>query len=260
MKKAKKNSIILAFVLILAGVLVSAAAYAAIDGDFTRLSTAVTEESTYSVASFDSIFINTQLTDVEIAASEDGTCRVVLSEYKNMNTTVEIQNNTLCIRQTDNRKWHEKVGILIFEPKITVYLPEGDYQNLSIGMANGDVKVSDHFSFTDAMINTIRGDIYFGAAVKNRFSSETVFGELTLVGVNAEEIICETEQYDIYLRDCDANVLKLTTVNGNVEGALLSEKTFTAHSQNGEVDVPDSTGGGTCEISTVNGDVKITIK
>lgn len=259
MKKAKKISIILAMILIVAGIAVSAAAFAVIDGDFTRLTVMV--EKTYPVEEpFDNVFVHSEFTNVEFKPSENGKCYVVSNQYQNLDTTVEIQDNTLQIRQTDNRKWHDSIGFFFADPIITIYLPETEYEDLSIGMVNGDVLVPKEFQFADAMINTIRGDVHFSAAVEHGFSSETVFGVITLTGVNAEEISCKTEQYDIYLWDCDANGLELTTVNGNVEGTLLSGKTFVVDAANGEVDVPDTTGGGTCEISTINGDVKIKMK
>ena len=86
-------------------------------------------------------------------------------------------------------------------------------------------------------------------------------GEMSLDRVIAEEnISVERTTGDIELEGCDAAELWLKTSTGDVEGSLLTEKIFIASSSTGDVEVPRSTSGGRCEISTSTGDIEIEIK
>lgn len=261
MKTAKKISIIIAVALIVTGALLSFAAVLSLDGDFTRLSSAATVTNTYDIEnSFKNISIDIESVKVELAVSESGKCYAVSNEYENLNPTVTVENGTLFVKQTDTRKWHEKIGFFLGDTKITVYLTKAEYENLNITAANGDVKVSDELSFNTARVNVNNGDTDFGASVKNEISAEAAHGNIALEGVTAEKINCKTVSGNIKLTDCDADILKLTAKNGDVNGVLLSDKTFTVDTVNGDKDVPETTGGGICEITTVNGDTTIKIK
>ena len=60
--------------------------------------------------------------------------------------------------------------------------------------------------------------------------------------------------------DCDANELYIKTSTGDIKGNLLTNKIFITESDTGKINVPKSTKGGICEISTDTGDIMIEIK
>jgi len=49
--------------------------------------------------------------------------------------------------------------------------------------------------------------------------------------------------------------LRIKTDTGNVTGTLLSEKVFLVETDTGRINVPRTTAGGVCEITTDTGDV-----
>ena len=53
--------------------------------------------------------------------------------------------------------------------------------------------------------------------------------------------------------------LGVSTDTGDVTGSLLSAKVFVVTTDTGTVQVPKSTAGGRCEISTDTGDIRITV-
>lgn len=257
----KKVSYILAAVLIAAGILISLGVLFAIDGDFTRLSSAIFVEKTFPVeGDFHKIHLYTQSGNVELVPSETDECYVVCNMYEYMEPTVTVEADSLVFTLLDNLDWNDRIGIYFDMAKITVYLPKTEFESLSIGTYNGNVSVPAAFRFGEAEVLSIRGDVDFRAAVQKDFSSETVYGNISLSDVLAEKISSKTEEGDIFLTDCDADSLKLETVNGNITGSLLSDKVFTTETKTGTVNVPDSKTGGSCEITTVGGDVGITIK
>lgn len=64
---------------------------------------------------------------------------------------------------------------------------------------------------------------------------------------------------DWELNGFDAANITMNTATGDVEGTLLSEKIFLTDTNTGDVDVPRTTTGGKCEITTDTGDIEIDI-
>ena len=64
---------------------------------------------------------------------------------------------------------------------------------------------------------------------------------------------------DVTLEKCDADEIDIKTDTGDVTGTLLSEKTFVVSTDTGNINVPDGTAEGKCEITTTTGDVKIKV-
>lgn len=261
MKKSTKVSLLTAVVLIGAGLLICFFTFLRLDGDYTRLSTAAIEETQYILEEpFDTICISAETMDVDVIPSDTGKSYVVSRAYENCSPVISIRDRVLTIRQTDNRPWREHIGIFLESPRITVYLAESEYNGLSIALGSGDAHVPEGFSFIDARINNIRGDVSFSASVENEFTSYSEFGDITLSRVLARKILCQAQNGDIHLTDCDAAFLDLETTNGDVAGTLLSPKAFDANAVHGEVYISGAGQGGPCKISTVNGDINVWVK
>ena len=84
---------------------------------------------------------------------------------------------------------------------------------------------------------------------------------MKLSGVLAQESFnIERSTGDIKLTDCDAEEIEIETTTGNIEGALKTPKIFIATSDTGKINVPETTEGGKCKLTTDTGDIKIMIK
>ena len=115
---------------------------------------------------------------------------------------------------------------------------EGDFK---VGVSTGKVKLSD-------------------VTCKNLISTGST-GDITLSSVIAtERFDIERSTGDVNLEACDAASLIIITDTGEVEGSLLSDKVFVVRTDTGDIDVPKTTSGGICEITTDTGDVEIYIK
>ena len=75
----------------------------------------------------------------------------------------------------------------------------------------------------------------------------------------AESIRMETVSGSIRLTECDADTLWLKTVSGSVTGTLRTEKKFVANTTSGAIRVPDTVGGGVCEVKTVSGSIRLDV-
>lgn len=182
-------------------------------------------------------------------------------------------------------------------PKITVYLPEETYRSLKVETHTGDVSVGGGLTFDNITVSGDTADFGCEAGVTNslniRLSTGNVrltspvtgsadittsTGEISVEGLRSPgNIFLSSDTGDISLADtiagktmrieshtgdvrldgCDADEIFIKTSTGDVEGTLLSEKTFIAESSTGEIHVPESRTGGRCEIKTSTGDIRI---
>ena len=84
--------------------------------------------------------------------------------------------------------------------------------------------------------------------------------------ISMENVICadameiERSTGNVKLDRCDAAEIGIKTGTGSVTGTLMSEKVFIAKSSTGRVDVPETTTGGACRITTSTGNIIIGIE
>ena len=318
MERKKNKWVVVTLVVIL--VLVSfCAVMSAFNWDFSKLSTVEFETKTYEMnADFNSIAIETDTADIIFAISDNGQGKVVCYEAAKVKHTVTVENGVLRINVVDERKWYEFIGITVYTPKITVYLPKAQYTTLSIRESTGDVKIPDTFQFADIDICTSTGDVKNYASVTDAMNIEATTGnilvenatadsvdltvstgkvtvtnltcqkdlkvsvttgkanlknitcenmtsngdtgDLTLENVIAEgKMRIERDTGDVRFTGCDAGEIFVETDTGDVSGTLLTDKVFIVESDTGRVDVPKTTTGGRCEITTDTGDINIKI-
>ena len=291
MKKRTVVALIVAAILIFTGgvLLVLGLSYAGGPKDMVSRS-----EITYGVSEpFDNIRVETTVCDVDFQKT-DGEFRAVCPEFKNLDYTVIVEENTLYIRQVDLRQWYDFIGINLKEEKITVYLPEETYDTLYIETNTGDIGLPDSFTFTFATLLSDTGDVGFAAQVTEELSVTTDTGDIGIHGVSCKVLKSESDTGDVALESCDANALEIQTSTGDVTlcnvlltgqmkvrtttgdvnilscdadtadiqtstgdvfGKFLTSKWFHAVSDTGDVIIPMTREGGVCSIITDTGDI-----
>ena len=281
MTKTTKIWLIIATTLLLTGCIIFGGVMTVYKWDFSKLSTNKYETNKYDIAdNFKNISINVKTADIVFVASEKAKTEVVCYEQDNANHEVSVDNDTLTIKLVDERKWYEYIGINFRTPKITVYLPQGEYGNLNIDSSTGDIDIknlsAENINLTvttgeiEAKSITCNGDFKTTVSTgevelkdvscKNLFSNGNT-GHISLKDVIAEEkLTIERSTGDIKFELCDANEIFVKTDTGDVKGSLLSDKVFITQTDTGSVNVPKTTTGGKCEITTDTGDIKITVK
>lgn len=335
----KKVAIIISIILIVLGLIICGVTLALTGFDFSRFNTTRYTQNTYTpTGEFNKIYVKCNDSDINLIPSDDGTCKVVCCESKNMTYDVSISEDTLFVKINDRRKWYEYITFFTGKIKMDIYLPEDVYESIQIFCHTGDIDIPSDFTFNDAEIKTSTGDISFKAQVLDclnastgtgdfsaekldtkKLSLETHTGNITANEIKASvEISAKTDTGDINFRGVeggkisikvstgdikftdvkgslltaksstgsikldnviisgkteinvdtgdvkllgfDAEEIKIDTDTGDVSGTILSEKIFITETDTGSVNVPHSTSGGKCEISTDTGDIKLTIK
>ncbi len=378
MKKAKKIAIIVAVSMVVVGIVTTVGTLASVDFDMTEVNTKEWVTNTYTIEdNFNNISVQGGDAAVCLVPSADGICKVVCTENDVVYNEIAVVDNTLTIERIDNTKWYHNIGIVWEEIQITVYLPETEYENLSINNTSGRLEVPTGFAFAEAKVVNNSGRTSFmadvqGALVVENTSGSIYVGENTLGslsvngtsgraevtsvcaegdvnvktssgkidisevecasmaaenssgsiyistvsatgdmevkgtsgsihitdvdvdgdmavnatsgGLNLENVECtnltaennsgkisctsvvasgdinlENSSGGIVLEACDAENLKLSATSGSIRGTLLTEKIFQADATSGSVDVPKTTSGGVCEVTTTSGSIKISI-
>ena len=281
MNKATKIWLFVASFLAVLGTIIFAGVMAVYNWDFSKLGTVKYETNTYTAnGAFDKISISVDTTEIEFLPTDNKDCSIVCIEDEKVKHSAKVQNGTLVIDTVDTRKWYDFIGVSLGVPKMTVYLPQNEYNSLSIETDTGDITVPKDFSFKNIEIDGDTSDINCFASVSDileielstgdinidnvtlgRLDLSTSTGDITLKNViTMGSLSIETDTGDVKFKDSDADEIYVETSTGDVTGTLLSEKVFITQSDTGRIHVPKTTSGGKCEIETDTGDIKITVK
>ena len=109
--------------------------------------------------------------------------------------------------------------------------------------------------------NASTGHINLKTVAAKDIEVEASTGDVLLKDTIATgNIKVKTSTGDVRLEDSDAATLNISTSTGSVKGTLLTSKIIYATSHTGKINVPHSTEGGICEISTDTGNIEISFK
>ena len=199
---AKKVWLITAAGLVLAGAILMLVSLGMIGGDFSRLSTVTTETNTYEITEpVCGVSINTSAAeDVTILPAKDGQCKVICKEVSNLTHAISVVEGVLTIQLEDNRAWYEYVEIGYSDTDLTVYLPAGDYESLTIRAGTGDVSVAADFTFGSLSITTSTGDIQNQASATGNMHIKAGTGDILVDNVRAGSVKLSVSSGDVTAR------------------------------------------------------------
>ncbi|MBO5322888.1 MAG: DUF4097 family beta strand repeat protein [Oscillospiraceae bacterium] len=298
MSKRTKVWLWIAAAVITVGCIAFCAVMTVLDWDFSKLSLAKYETRTYEIEEeFENVFVNTNATNVVFLPSSNGKTKVVCHEREQIRHDVQIQDGTLVILESDAENW---TNFAVDKSKITVYLPKDTCKKITARVSTGDIHCSvacsdmlELYTKTgnvhvenissgpmNLLVSTGKitivdvdsgeygvsarvttGEVHITDLKCRNFMSRSNTGDTTLDNVIAsEKITIERTTGDVNLNGCDANEIDVKTDTGDITMSLLSGKVFTAKSNTGKVEVPDSIAdGGTCTVTTRTGNIQITI-
>lgn len=281
MAKKTKVWLMLAILFIFAGGILFTGVMMALDWDFAKLSTTEFEVTEYEVAElYENIYIDTETSDVIIIPSDVRKTTVTCLEQENMKHRVAVVNGTLEIKLEDTRAFHHHIAINFRKPQIKVYIPRGEYGDLSIKATTGDVVIQNGFSFENIDVSLTTGDIRCNAYAKKGIRLKTTTGDIRMEDVrawNAELRLTTGNVYmlnvvlsgnvlvygttgNVRLDDCDARDIYIKLSTGDVFCRFLSYKAVDAHTTTGKMDYLPGVTGDPCTIRTTTGNIIISYR
>ncbi len=141
-----------------------------------------------------------------------------------------------------------------------IAIENASVKSLDLTVSTGKIIVNKVESDGDVNLKVSTGKTKLSFLSCKNLSSTGGTGDISLENVVAKEkvsIIRNTG--DVKLDKCDGTEIFIETNTGDVSGSLNSEKIFITKTDTGKIDVPKTTAGGNCEITTDTGDIKISI-
>ena len=206
--------------------------------DFSQFSTVSYEMKTYSITDrFSNLEINTGWQNVSFLPAEDGKCRVECAENEDLTYTVKVEGDTLRVIQNDNSQWYDKVGV--FSPEnaqVTIYLPQGEYGQLSVVTSSGNIAVPSGLTFSSAIVKATSGEVGVKSEITENleaesssgnivvegfkgktFSAAAISGNITASGIEAQEQVSrQATSGEVGLSSCWAKEISLSCTSGDV--------------------------------------------
>jgi len=189
MRRTTKLWLIIAATLVLVGGIIFGGVMTVFEWDFTKLSTVKYETNDYEInEAYKNILIQTNTADIVFLPSENSKTSIVCHEQKKAKHSVTVNDGTLVIEIVDTRKWYEHIGIIFSAPKITVYIPQGEYGTLSVNGSTGDVKIPNDFKFESIDISISTGSVKCLASTLEQIKIKTSTGDICVENVLADTI------------------------------------------------------------------------
>ena len=260
MGKKTKFWLIAAAALFCVGAILFGGVMTVLKWDFTKLSTTKYEINAYEITeAFTGIFVDTDTADVIFKVSADGKAKVECFEETKDKHTVSVQDGMLTISNKSEKAWNDSFGINFTAPKITISLPQAELESLKVDLATGKVTM-EKLNVGNLDISTTTGKVSLTDITCKNLTSTGSTGDIDLKNVVAAEKFSITRNTgNISFDDCDAAAITATTNTGDIEGSLRTDKVFIAKTTTGKINLPETTTGGTCKLSTNTGDIEITI-
>ena len=186
MRRATKVWLITGASLVLLGCILFAGVMTALKWDFSKLSTVRYETNTHEVSeAFRDISLTTDTADIVFALSDDGKCRVECREEENAKHSVTVEHDTLTVKSSNRKSWYDYIGFFFGTQKITVYLPEAEYNALSVRESTGNIEIPKDFSFARVDISASTGNVGFFASAREAVRIQTSTGNIRVEDASA---------------------------------------------------------------------------
>ena len=224
MKKGLIALIVIGAVTLTAGSAMFGLAFA--KGAFSNNSWSKEETNTYTPeGSFNKIDVDIVTADLTFKPAEDNKTKVVSVEKEKIHHTAEISNDTLVIREKDERKFYEKWFGFVSRMKVTVYLPETTYEELKIEVTTGSIVSEDSFNFMKVNVKSTTGDLKLANVTGKSADIKITTGNVTLNNYNMYgELNVDTTSGDYAFNNiqCDSATLHTTTGKYNLNDFIVT--------------------------------------
>lgn len=248
---------IIAISLLAAGLLIFAGVMAALDFDFTKLSTVKYETNTYEIGEdFSKISIDTDTTEIEFVLSDKEQGKIVCFESEKEKHSVTVKDGTLTISAVDTRKWYDYIGFSFNQSKMTVYLPKTEYASLLIKGSTGDIEIPKDFEFDTVDISASTGAVECYASASELMRIKLSTGDVCVenVSVGALDLSVTTGGVTASSINCEGDI-KVAVSTGKTKLTDISCKGVISSGSTGDVILKNVIAAENFSIERSTGDV-----
>ena len=256
---SKKTIWLVIAALLLLGGLIFSGVMTIFNWDFTKLSTVKYETNEHIISEkVNSISVDTDTSNIMFIPSEDDEVKVVCYEQIKVKHTVTVFDGILQIKTVDTRKWYDYIGIFFGSPKITVYIPQGDYNALAINSSTGDIEIPKDYNFDSIDITQSTGDVKIYSSQSGKVRVKTSTGDICAENLTAKELelIVSTGNVSISKVACEDDVkIKVSTGKTRIENVKCQNIITTGST--GDISLNNVISTKNISIERSTGDVKL---
>lgn len=254
MKKGTVIALIVAACLIVTGGMLTFAGLLGADFNFSQ----ETVNKVYTAeGSFQNIQIDTGVCDVRFFKT-DGDLTVHCPKTERLEYIVLAEDGVLRISAMDMRKWYDFIGINLTETKITVYLPEDQYDSLYIKTNTGDIDIPQDFSFDSASLQSDTGDVNFAATVAEQLTVSVSTGDVDIRHTTVGQLEVHSSTGDIELENVQVNgSVSLRSTTGKITAENMGCTNLHTQSNTGNTEMENVLVEGSMQITTTTGRVNM---
>ena len=256
MSKSVKIWLIIAASLTMIGAIIFSGVMMALNWDFSKISTVKYETNGYEFndAVCKNIKVITDTADISFVPSTY--LKVVCYEETKAKHLVTLQGDTLII-EAKNKKWYDHIGINFGSPKITVYIPAGEYGALTVNGDTSDTEIPKEFKFESIDISQSTGDVKCLASDGGDIKIKTSTGDIKVENITAasHNLTVSTGNINATKIECTGDLsAKVTTGKVKLENIRCSNLISTGDT--GDITLTNVITDKSIDIERTTGDVK----
>lgn len=207
--------------------------------------------------SFNKVNIAIDVADLEFKKAEGDKCKVVCVEKEKVYHEVKVVDDTLKIEGKDTSEWYEHIFNYANGMKVTVYLPEKTYSDVTIASSTGDIIIDNAYTFTNFAVSLSTGNINIKNVTSDNVTITSSTGNQTLENMhvfNKFTVKASTGRLNLNNISCSSDVT-LETSTGKIDlDNLITSKHLSVKASTGDVTFKNIDAN-TIKIETDTGDV-----
>ena len=150
--------------------------------------------------------------------------------------SVTVEDDTLIIKEIDNKSWYDNIGINFSSPKITIYLPKTNYTSLFIEESTGSINLPQNFKFEDANISLTTGNVNFSASASELIKIKTSTGSINIKDISAGALELSVSTGKVSVSDviCEGDI-NINVSTGKADLNNIECKNLTSNGDTGDI-------------------------
>lgn len=274
MNKTTKTIVIIAAVMIVAGMSLCVVAFSTADWNINKLYSLVNayddpqyKEQEYHIPAIGltQLTVDTVSDNVIILPNTENEIRVVCRDTQYYTYRVETSGSTLHIDYYKPASWFGFINLIprIAPANVEIWLPETFFTegNIDVELISGDISM-ENIRGNILRAETVSGNIKMNSCQIGQISWNTVSGETVLTDCTGGVPQGKTTSGDIQIRDCAFDRMILHTVSGDIKATLLGEsQDYRIETESISGDIQKDRGNAQAEqliyLETVSGDIDL---
>ena len=209
---------------------------------------------------FENVRVETVSADVRFRVGGSDTCIVEYKGPSRMRCTAEVKNGTLTVAEKPARRWPFGLWGLFgtHRVEVTVFLPERQYDELSIETASGDIEAPSGGVFRELSVSSTSGDQILDGVEADSLTAQSTSGNVSVQNSRLGSLDVSTTSGDQKAASTDiAGHAGFEAVSGNISVQNGSFGSLAVSTTSGDQDIASAAVDGHASFSAVSGNISL---